>query len=161
YRGRQWAKPTRGPLNMTLDQVDAVPPAMDHRGPVYFEARDLRATIDPRKLENRTLLRSAILSLLMIAYARPERPFYFPRTSGAYAVAPGLGDNVPTQGLTAKLIMTAAKPSRDTVAIRGDGWFDTSRTRALWDSVYGGPAAVIAKGDWIDEPSAGIPFMYV
>ena len=36
-----------------------------------------------------------------------------------------------------------------------------SRTKALWDSVFAGPKALIKRGDWIDQPSVGIPYLYV
>ncbi|MDQ3243242.1 MAG: hypothetical protein M3Q09_05915 [Gemmatimonadota bacterium] len=37
----------------------------------------------------------------------------------------------------------------------------SSRTRSheLW-KIFGGPAAVIKRGDWMDRPSFGIPYGY-
>ncbi len=37
---------------------------------------------------------------------------------------------------------------------------DVERTKALWNDVYGAPAALIKEGDWIDRASFGIPYTY-
>jgi len=42
-----------------------------------------------------------------------------------------------------------------------DGWVDVARSRALWDSVFQAPKSLAARRLWVDEPSAGIPFLYV
>ena len=161
FRGKPWIKPTRSPIHMTVAGTDSVPPYVELRGPVTFEAHGIRATIDPKRLEYGVLQRSDIFILRMIADAWPERSIYFSRTIGGYATSIGLEANVITQGLAAKLFIPPKTATRDSVVIAGEGWFDTARTRVLWDSAYGGPAALIAKGDWIDQPSIGIPFLYV
>src|SRR5205085_9509318 len=40
-------------------------------------------------------------------------------------------------------------------------WMDIKRSKALWDSVFVGPKALIKRGDWIDQPSVGIPYLYI
>jgi hypothetical protein len=39
-------------------------------------------------------------------------------------------------------------------------FIDLDRTRALWDSVYHAPEALVKEGDWIDRASIGIPYTY-
>jgi hypothetical protein len=161
FRGRIWHKPNRSPIHMTVTGTDSVPGYMELRGPVTFEAKGIKAIIDPRRLEYGVLTRADIFVLHMIAESWPERPIYFARTSGGYAGSLGLDGNVIAQGLASKLFIPPTTPTKDSIVVAGAGWFDTSRTRVLWDSVYTGPSALIAKGDWIDQPSIGIPFLYV
>jgi hypothetical protein len=49
----------------------------------------------------------------------------------------------------------------DTMNVAGDGWMDVNRTAELWKNDFQGPKAVIRAGDWIDQPSVGIPYLYV
>jgi hypothetical protein len=86
---------------------------------------------------------------------------YFSRTSGGYAQQLGLENYTLTQGLASKVFVPPPVPGRDTLYLQGDGWFDVKRTEALWKNVFLGPQALIKKGDWIDRPSVGIPYLYV
>jgi hypothetical protein len=45
--------------------------------------------------------------------------------------------------------------------VSGDGWIDVKRTKELWMNVFVGPKSVIRTGNWIDQPSVGIPYLYV
>ena len=45
--------------------------------------------------------------------------------------------------------------------VQGDGWFDTATTKTLWADVFKAPKSLIRRGDWIDQPSVGIPYLYV
>jgi hypothetical protein len=45
--------------------------------------------------------------------------------------------------------------------VPGEGFVDVPRTTVLWDSVFQAPKSVIAKGDWVDRASVGIPALYV
>jgi hypothetical protein len=66
------------------------------------------------------------------------------------------------QGLAAKLFVPPKASSRDTVFLPDQQeWLDVPRTKALWDSVFEGPKALIKRGDWIDQPSVGIPYLYI
>ena len=71
-----------------------------------------------------------------------------------------MGDNVLTQGLAAKVFIPPKASSKDTMFVQGDGWIDVPRTRALWSEVFEAPRALIRRGDWIDQPSIGIPYLY-
>src|SRR5205085_1723763 len=51
--------------------------------------------------------------------------------------------------------------ARDTAFVQGDGWVDVARTKALWTDVFQAPKSLIRRGDWIDQPSVGIPYLYV
>jgi len=99
--------------------------------------------------------------LRMIQDSYPNRPIYFSRTSGGYARELGLGDHVLTQGLAAKVFIPPKASTRDTMNVSGDGWMDVKRTTELWNNDFMGPKAVIRTGDWIDQPSVGIPYLYV
>jgi hypothetical protein len=37
---------------------------------------------------------------------------------------------------------------------------DVDRSKALWDTVYRAPDALIKEGDWVDRASFGIPYTY-
>jgi Protein of unknown function (DUF2723) len=166
YRGGKWKKPSGPPLRMTLDQADSVPAYTVLNRPMVFRKGDITATIDPRNLiqagEGAGLLQRAdIFVLYMLRDAYPERPIYFSRTSGGYARQLGLDDYTITQGLASKVFTPPSGPGRDTLYVQGDGWFDVRRTEALWNNVFLAPQAIIKKGDWIDRPSVGIPYLYV
>ena len=66
-----------------------------------------------------------------------------------------------TQGLASKVFTPPAASDKDTLYVQGDGWVDVPRTLALWQQVFQGPQALIRRGDWIDTPSLGIPYLYV
>jgi hypothetical protein len=162
YRDKQWTKPAGSPIKMTLLEADSVPQYMQLSAPQLFQSGAIRATIDPRNLEQGVLQRADLFVLRMIQDAWPERPIYFARTSGGYARSLGLGDYTLTQGLASKVfIPPAATAARDTMYVQGDGWFDLPRSEALWKDVFKGPQSVINTGDWIDRPSVGIPYLYV
>jgi hypothetical protein len=97
----------------------------------------------------------------MIQDSYPSRPIYFSRTSGGYARELGLGDHVLTQGLAAKVFVPPKASTRDTMNIGGDGWMDVKRTSELWNNDFQGAKSVIRSNDWIDQPSVGIPYLYV
>ena len=166
YRGGNWTKPSGPPLKMTLEQADSVPAYTVLNRPMVFRKGEITATIDPRNLipagEGAGLLQRAdIFVLYMLRDAYPERPIYFSRTSGGYAQQLGLDDYTITQGLASKVFVPPPAPGRDTLYVQGDGWFDVKRTEALWKNVFLGPQALVKKGDWIDRPSVGIPYLYV
>ena len=166
YRGGNWKKPSGPPLRMSLDEADSVPAYTVLSRPMVFRKGEITATIDPQNLiqagEGAGLLQRAdIFVLYMLRDAYPERPIYFSRTSGGYAQQLGLANYTLTQGLASKVFVPPAAPGRDTLYVQGDGWFDVGRTEALWKNVFLGPQALIRKGDWIDRPSVGIPYLYV
>src|SRR5439155_24608118 len=98
----------------------------------------------------------------MIRDSWPERPIYFSRTSGGYASQLGMANKTLAQGLAAKLFIPPTSGAKDTVFVPEQGeWLDLPRTLALWNTVFAGPKALIRRGDWIDQPSVGIPYLYI
>ena len=164
YRGKQWQKPAGPPLRMTMDEADSIPAYTILDRAMVFRKNGIAATVDPSRLppvEGGGLLQRADIAVLqMIAQSWPERPVYFSRTSGGYARQLGFEGNTLTQGLASKLV-EAPVAGGDTLLIPGEGWFDVGRTKALWDSVFLGPKSLIRRGDWIDRPSVGIPYLYI
>jgi hypothetical protein len=166
YRGQQWQKPAGPPLKMSLEEADSVPPYMFINKPMSLKVGDLNVTLDPQRMTqdgqgNGILQRADIFVLRMIADSWPGRPIYFSRTSGGYARELGFANNTLTQGLAAKVFIAPQAASRDTVYVAGDGWFDLQRSKTLWTDVFKAPEALIRRGDWIDQPSVGIPYLYV
>jgi len=157
YAGKSWPKPATGPLNMTIAEADAVPLVADVPQASLFTAGNVRAIITPRQLT-----RADIFVLRMIKDAAGTvRPFYFSRTSGGYAGELGMGQYTLTQGLAKKLVNGEIRPSPDTLSVGGEGFLDVRRTKALWDSVFTAPKSIARRSDWVDQPSVGIPYLYV
>jgi len=165
YRNTPWQKPATAPLKMTLDEADSVPPYWQIDKAMVFKAAchpepnatcDINAVIPPHLLQ-----RADLFVLRMIQDSYPARPIYFSRTSGGYARELGLGDHVLTQGLAAKVFVPPKASTRDTMNVAGDGWMDVKRTAELWNNDFQGPKSVIRTNDWIDQPSVGIPYLYV
>jgi hypothetical protein len=157
YKNGTWKKPSGPPVNMTMEEADAIPLAYDMREPQQFVAGNIQATITPR-----TLTRADIFVLRMIK-DNTGRPIYFSRTSGGYGSQElGLGPYLITQGLARKLVADVPRAGgRDTLLIPGEGFVDVGRTTALWDSVFLAPKSITKKGDWVDRASVGIPALYV
>jgi hypothetical protein len=155
YKGRQWARPASPPLRLTLDEADAIPLAQENRDTVLFSVGKIRAVIRPR------IFTKADYAVLLMIRDNPDRPIYFARTSGGYGHELGFGPYLVMQGLARKLLPEVPIPGRDTSLVPGEGWVDLPRSRALWDSVFLGPQALISKGGWPDRASVGIPALYV
>jgi transmembrane protein TMEM260 (protein O-mannosyltransferase) len=155
YRGKVWKKPSGPPLQLTLAEADSIPLYYELRQPQIFRKDSLVSTIDLQYLE-----RKDILILRMIQDAFPERPLYYSRTSGGEGQNLGFGKYLLTQGLARKLLDHVPKPGPDTIPVQGEGSVDVKRTKALWD-IFKAPDAFIKRGDWVDRPSVGIPFLYV
>jgi len=166
YRNTKWSKPVGPPLRMTPDEADSVPPYMFINKPMSLKVGELNVTLDPQRMTqdgqgNGILQRADVFVLRMIADSWPGRPIYFSRTSGGYARELGFGSNVLTQGLAAKVFIPPAASGKDTAFVQGDGWLDVARTKNLWVDVFQAPKSLIRRGDWIDQPSVGIPYLYV
>src|SRR5690348_9486048 len=165
YKNAQWQKPTAPRLKVVRDESDSLPPYWQIDRAMVFKAGchpepnatcDIQAVIPPHLLQ-----RVDLFVLRMIQDSYPARPIYFSRTSGGYARELGLGDHVLTQGLAAKVFVPPAASGKDTMNVAGDGWMDVQRTSELWNHDFQGPKSVIRAGDWIDQPSVGIPYLYV
>ncbi len=165
YRSGSWPKLTSSPLKMTLAEADSLPQYVLLREPVVFRGAGLKVTIDPKNLSpdgsgGGILERADILVLRMIADSWPQRRVYISRTTGGYAQRMGLSAHVLTQGLAQAVVQSPVTAGSDVVWIEGDGWYDVARSRALWDDVFQGPAAILRKGTWVDRPSLSAPFAY-
>ena len=153
YKGKTWNKPSGPPMNMTMDEADAVPLGDELTQPQLFVSGKIRATIQPR-----FLARADVFVLKMIQ--DQKRTVFFSRTSGGYPMELGLGPYVITQGLVRKLLSDSVKAGKDTVLVRGDGYVDVAATNALAAS-FRAPVALQKKAKWVDKASIGIPFLYV
>jgi hypothetical protein len=163
YRGKHWVKPKLPPLHMNVYQADSIPPIVPLSRPSQFDKDGIHAVLDPKNAPMEGYLQRAdLLVLYMIRDSWPERPIYFSRTSGGYAAQLGMGNNTLAQGLAAKLFVPPGAGARDTIFIPEQGeWLDIPRTKDLWFNVFQGPKALIKRGDWIDQPSVGIPYLYI
>jgi hypothetical protein len=151
YRNQQWKKPAGPPLKMTYAAADSIPEYIQIAQPQIFRHGDITLNIPPGYL-----VRDQLVLLRLIKDAFPERPIYV-STGGGQGL--GLEPYLLTQGFVQKLM---DRPITDTTATpRISGLFiDVDRSKALWDSVYRAPQALIKEGDWIDRASFGIPYTY-
>jgi hypothetical protein len=118
-----------------------------------FQKDSIVATIKPGIIS-----RGQLVVLQFIKDSFPQRPIYFSSRSTPDAL--GLSAHILTQGLAQKLVMRSPVASGDTVN-SPIGIIDLPRTRALWTTVYQGPASLIREGQWVDRASVGIPYHYV
>ncbi|MDQ6829865.1 MAG: DUF2723 domain-containing protein [Gemmatimonadota bacterium] len=152
YRNREWKKPMKPIWSLTRDQLDSVPYVAQLAGPVHFKSGSIDALVPQRELT-----RDQLLVLYAIRDSFPDRGVYF--SLGGYAQALGLGPYLRQQGLAEKLEPAAVQTTADFPAVSG-AHLDIERTRALWDTVYGGASALIREGQWPDRASVGIPLAY-
>jgi len=117
--------------------------------------------IDPARLPYGALERADVLVLHMIRDNLGRRPIYISRTAGSYGQSLGLERHLLMQGLARKVMPSVLTASRDTVLVAGEGFVDVPRTTALVTRVYRAPRSIVARGDWVDKPSANIPAAYV
>jgi hypothetical protein len=160
YRGGVWPLPTRPLLSLTMEQVDSMPQYLDVRQPQLFQAGNIRAIVDPRRLEYGVPIRSDLLVLQMLKDNLGNRPLYIAHTSGGYIGALGLEPYALAQGMASKIMDAPLVATADTVRVEGVGHLDVPRSRALWRQ-FGAPRAIIARGDWVDRPSVSIPLTYL
>ena len=153
YRGQKWIKPTGSPMEITMDQADAVPLGQEIREPQMFQVGNIHAVVQPR-----FLARADIFVLQMIKDAK--RTVYFSRTSGSYGSELGLSNYLVTQGLARKLMRDSVVAGADVMKVSPEGWVDVTRTGALVKELRA-PASLIRKNEWVDRPSVGIPYLYV
>jgi len=164
YRGRVWKKPPGPPLKLTMEEADAVPPAIELRTPQTFrkDGTDILVSIQPRQFGDFAgLERADIFVLYMIRDAFPERPFYFSRTTGGYPEELGFAPFTATTGLARKLMATKPVVSQTLLPVEGEGWFDVGTTRALWESTFRATHSIAQRKLWVDRPSSGIPYLYI
>ncbi|MEO8580215.1 MAG: DUF2723 domain-containing protein [Gemmatimonadales bacterium] len=164
YRGKVWKKPSGPPLRLTMQEADAVPPAIELSAPQTFrkEGTDIVVNIQPRSFGDFAgLERADLFVLYMIRDGFPERPFFFSRTAGAYPEEMGFSPYTVTTGLARKLMPEVPKPGNGFVSVPGEGMLDVETTRALWETVFKGPKSLAQRDLWVDRPSVSIPYLYI
>jgi hypothetical protein len=156
YRDREWKMPSGPPVDLTFDEADAIPLAMQIGPDQLFSKNELVAK--PRSSQ---LMRADMLVYYMLRDSWPERPMYFSRTAGGYPYDLGLERYVITQGLAKKLADRPITAGKDTVLIPGEGYVDVGRSKALWSQVFKANQSLAARNGWVDDASVGIPDLYV
>jgi Protein of unknown function (DUF2723) len=152
YRGMAPRKPGP-PLRLTIAEADAIPELVSVREPQIFRKDSLIARIEPGYLT-----RDQLLILRFIRDSFPDRPLYLATPVVAGPI--GLSPYIVAQGLAYKVMPRAIKPE-DGYLRSPMGWMDLQRTRALWDTVFRGQYAAIARGKWVDRASVNMPTAYL
>ncbi len=160
YRGLNRPVPTKPVFSLSNTELDSVPQYVDVRTPQVFKNGAMTAIIDPSKMEYGVPTRGDLLVLQLLKDNLGSRPVYISRTSGGYMNGLGLAPYSLMQGLAYKIEPSVVVATADTVLLPGTGHVDLVRSHALWKG-YGAPAAFIARGDWVDRPSIGIPYVYI
>lgn len=156
FKGGTWTKPSGPPVQMTFEEADAMPLAIQTPENAAFQKGDLIA--QPRLPQ---LMKADQMVYFMIRDAFPGRPIYFSRTAGGYPYELGLERYVVTHGMAKKLMTTPQTPGGDLVFIQGEGLVDTKRSYELWNSVFTATKSLAARNGWVDDASVGIPDLYV
>ena len=154
YRHKEWKKPSGPPLKMTYAEADAIPEYIQLSQPQIFRRGNIVLNIEPGYL-----VRDELVLLRLIKDAFPERPIYVSTGGGGQTLGGVLQPYLLSQGFVQKLMDRPITDTADTPHILGLN-VDLPRTRALWDTVYRAPEALIKEGDWIDRASFGIPYTY-
>jgi hypothetical protein len=153
YRDKVWKKPSGPPLKMTFADADAIPEYIQLTQPQIFRQGNITLTIQPG-----ILVRDELVLLRLIKDAFPERPIYL-STGGGGGLSGALQPYLLSQGFVQKLTDSPIPDTAETPHILGLN-VDLARTKALWDTVYHAPEALIKEGDWIDRASFGITYTY-
>ena len=157
YQGQSWPRPEELPLGMSMEEIDALPPGIPVAERRIFQVGTIRARIEPRILQ-----RADIVVLQLIRDNFGERPFYFSRTTGAYADDLGFTPYLLGQGLVRKLMPDSLQVGDGVVQMRLPlRWTDLSRTRILlFDTYHWETVARERPRGWVDVPSEGILSLY-
>jgi len=153
YRDKVWKKPSGPPLKMTFAEADAIPEYIQINQPQIFRQGNMTLNIQPG-----ILVRDELVLLRLIKDAFPERPIYV-STGGGGGLAAGLQPYLLSQGFVQKLTDSPIPDTAETPHILGLN-VDLPRTKALWDTVYHAPDALIKEGEWVDRASFGIAYTY-
>jgi hypothetical protein len=141
------------PLSLTIAEADRIPDFVQISEPQIFRKDSLVARIEPG-----FLTRDQLLILRFIRDSFPDRPLYLatPVIGGPLGLTPYL----VAHGLAYKVMPRAIRPE-DGYLRSPMGWLDLTRTRVLWDTVYRGQDAAIARGKWVDRASVNMPMAYL
>jgi hypothetical protein len=151
YRNTSWKKPVGPPLKMTFAEADAIPDYIQITEPQIFRKDKINLAIPPG-----FLVRDQLVLLRLIRDSFPERPIYVAAGTGEGL---GLEPYLISQGLARKLVDHPLTDSAPTPKI-GGVFVDVALSKALWDTVYRAPEALIEEGDWVDRASVSIPYFY-
>ena len=154
WRGQTWTKPEGSVLKMTMAEADSIPIGQEIRQPQRFVKGNIRAIIQPK-----FLTRADILVLRMLL-DNDQRAIHFSRTSADLAEELGLAGYTVMQGHSRKVLPDSAQTTNNVVRVPGEGFVDVARSQALWNE-FRAPASLIRKGDWVDAPSRGIPYLII
>ena len=153
YRDRDWPMPEGEPWPLSDSELEAVPLVVALPEAQRFVHENLDATIPAGYLT-----RDQQLMLYLVKSQFPKRSFHF-TLGGGYPQSLGFGPYLVGQGLTQRLVNERVQPSEEIMPIGGGTYIDVARTEALWN-LYGAPKALIGEGNWIDDASSSIPYMY-
>jgi hypothetical protein len=148
-----WKKPAGPPLKMTYAEADAIPEYIQIAQPQVFRQGNITLNIRPGYL-----VRDELVLLRLIKDAFPERAIYL-STGGGGTLAQSMQPYLLSQGFVQKLVDHPITDGAATPRISGL-FIDLDRSKALWDTVYHAPEALMKEGDWIDRASIGIPYTY-
>jgi len=165
YRGRQWPMPTGKLMNLTDEQLDALPQfymVEDRRTARLGTGADtVRITVDPQMLGRPYVERADLIVMQVIKDQLGKRPIYYSRTVGLYADQFGLTSHLEGQGFARALRPKELAPSDSIQGIQSLGYVNVPRTTKLLFDVYHSDAAARARPrGWVDEPSKGILDLY-
>ncbi|MBX7118036.1 MAG: DUF2723 domain-containing protein [Gemmatimonadaceae bacterium] len=152
WRGRQWPKPAGPVLKMTLEEADRLPLYVPVATKSVFQKGRIVAEIEPR-----TMARADILVLRMLN-DNDQRSLNFSRTSANLAEELGLGPYVVTQGHVRRVMADSARAGGEIIRVAGEGLVNAAVSAKLWEEMKA-PASLIRRGDWVDQPSRGIPYL--
>jgi len=165
YRGRQWPMPTGKLMNLTDEQLDALPQfymVEDKRTARLGTGADtVRVTVDPQMLGRPYVERADLIVMQVIKDQLGKRPIYYSRTVGLYADQFGLTSHLEGQGFARALRPKALVASDSIQGIQSLGYVNVPRTTKLLFDVYHSDAAARARPrGWVDDPSKGILDLY-
>jgi len=165
YRGRQWPMPTGKLMNLTDEQLDALPQfymVEDRRTARLGTGADtVRITVDPQMLGRPYVERADLIVMQVIKDQLGKRPIYYSRTVGLYADQFGLTSHLEGQGFARALRPKELAPSDSIQGIQSLGYVNVPRTTKLLFDVYHSDAAARPRPrGWVDEPSKGILDLY-
>jgi len=137
------------------DHSDSLPEAVELAQPVTGYVGPIAITLDPARIGRRYLLRADLAILQMIKEQLGKRPIYFAGSTGDYADRMGLGPYLVTEGLVRRLEPRPVVAGNGVVPVRGLGFVNIARTRALAFDVYRGgeTAARRRPRGWVDLAS--------
>ncbi len=165
YRGRQWLKPQGKLMNLTEEQVDALPQFYmveeKRTARLGTGADTVRITIDPQMMGRQYVEKADLVVMQVIKDQLGKRPIYYSRTVGLYADQFGLTSHLEGQGFARVLRQKEITPSDSIMGIQSLGYVNVPRTtRLLFDVYHSDAAARQRPRGWVDEPSKGILDLY-